>query len=618
MNKYKIFDFLETIAPAIPINMYWFDKENKVMGGNQLVVKDIGGTDINDYVGKTLFEIYPEDIAQQIVDNMEEVKSKNKAISFEETIKDLSTNQTKHFRAFITPLHDDSGNIIGTMGTSLDITAEKESEVLRIENIEHKAQLEQKDKFFKIAKQVAHDIRSPLASLLMIVKSCTDIPENERIALREAAMGIEDIANNLLAKYVNKSTESSLDEEQRRPKLVSAVLLQLITDKKYQYNNLSIKLLCEIDEDSHFAFINVAPSFFRRMISNIINNAVDAVEKDDGKVTVKLRASNEWVYIEVIDNGKGMPPELIDKILKRESVTHGKQTGHGIGLTQVHESLEQSQAEMLINSIQNEQTTITLKFPRIKAPEWVAEEIKLTANDLVVILDDDHSIHGAWESRFEKIIQENPNITLKHFQTGSEAISFMNNLSDEEKEQVFLLSDYELLKQGTDGLEIIEASNLKRSILVTSHYADPIVRDRAAKIGTKILPKQLAPEVPIVIDYDESKSQDELSVDLVIVDDDPSYVQTLEDYVLPDRVIDKYYDPRSFLANIAKYRKDTLIVLDNNLGSGYNGFDIARDLNSEGFNNLYLLTGDIINPDEVPEYLKVINKSDLDSIGKLV
>ncbi len=105
----------------------------------------------------------------------------------------------------------------------------------------------------KIANQVAHDIRSPLASLLMISKSCLGIPEPERIALREAITSIGDITNHLLSRYtINNPVDDKLITEESLPILVSATLLQLLSEKKYEYQKLPIKLEYEISQMGYF------------------------------------------------------------------------------------------------------------------------------------------------------------------------------------------------------------------------------------------------------------------------------------------------------------------------------------------------------------------------------
>ncbi len=101
-----------------------------------------------------------------------------------------------------------------------------------------------------------------------------------------------------------------------------------------------------------------------------------------------------------------MPVEVVDKIMSHIAVTAGKKSGHGIGLTQVQETLQHNQGELAIDFKPGKGTKMTLTFPRIKTPHWIAEEIVLGKQDTIVILDDDTSIHGAWDTHFEPVLKE--------------------------------------------------------------------------------------------------------------------------------------------------------------------------------------------------------------------
>lgn len=618
-KRTKILEHLDMVASILPAPIYWEDVNSVILGGNEAVFKGTGALTREAYVGKTLYELYPKEMADHIKFHNEEVMRKGEILSQEEAIKDISTGEIKYFTAVKAPLRDDDGNIIGIIGTSVDITAEKEAEHLKLENAVHKNLAQEQKKFVKIANQVAHDIRSPLASLLMIVKSCAEIPETDRIALREAAIGIGDIANHLLNQYQKKEQDSETDD--RKPILISAVLMQLLTEKKYQYQNLAVKFDSDFTQNSHFSFIKISSSAFKRMISNLINNAVDAFDKNKGKVDLKLDASTEWVKITIQDNGKGMPVEVIDKIMSHIAVTAGKKSGHGIGLTQVQETLQHNQGELAIDSKLGKGTKITLTFPRIKTPHWIAEEIVLGKQDTIVILDDDTSIHGAWDAHFEPVLKKTPTLQLRHFTIGNEALSFIESLSENQKENVFLLTDYELLKQELNGLHVIAKSGVKRSILVTSHYAQQIVQNQAAKTGTKVLPKQLASEIPIKISEvaEPEKQKTSLqSVDLILVDDDEKFVQNLIMFVFTGKTIDKYYDPYHFLENVSKYAKNTRIFLDNNFAvANLRGLDIAKKLHEQGFTRLYILSGEVFEKNQIPDYVTVIRKDDVEGLQKI-
>ena len=524
----------------------------------------------------------------------------------------------------------------GIFSRNRDYLAKEKLQIMKLLSLEREnvtlqkmaaseAQLLEKEKFSQTVDQVAHDIRSPLASLLMILKSCQAIPEPQRVALREAANSINDIANNLLHQYKLKEKLETSATEERKPLLVSATLLEVLTDKKYQYQALSVNFDHLFDQSGYFAFIKINVSDFKRMMSNLINNAVDAFEGNAGNIILKLVAEELWVKVTIQDNGKGMSEEVANKIMNKIAFTSGKKEGHGIGMVQIRETLEATQGEMDIHSVLGEGTQITLTFPRVGAPSWIAEEITLNQDDVVIILDDDSSIHGAWDTHFASLLKTHNHLQLKHFAIGQDALDFIDALSPEAKQKIFLLSDYELLKQNLNGLDVMKQSGITRAILVTSHYANSAVCDKAVQMGIKILPKQMAPEVPIKInDKQESKGESK-NVDLVIIDDSASFVESVMTYLkeinsTQDRPyqIDHYTDPNTFLENLSRYPKDTKISLDNDFGvSALNGLQLAQKLYEQGYTKLYLLSGKDFEVGEVPSYIMLILKTDLDTIARI-
>lgn len=613
-------DFLTQLLERLPCPVFWKDSHGVYLGCNALFAESVGFSLATDIVGKTDYD-FPatlEEVKTYRADDIEVMKNNKPKINVEETQTTRDGKKVTLLTSKV-PLINKEGGVVGILGVYNNITELKntqnelieaneklkETHALKIAHEKQKALLEQEEKFRKLANQVAHDIRSPLASLLMIVKSCAHIPESERIALREAAIGIGDIANHLLEQY-KKNEPDSIETEESKLLLVSSALLELLTAKKYQYKKLPVKFDWHFEEHTQFVFIKTQVSAFKRMVSNLINNAVDALEGANGTISLHLTATDEVVTISIQDTGKGMPPELIAKIMNKISITAGKKDGHGIGLTQVWETLDQNQGEMHIVSKAHKGTTITLTFPKMEAPEWICEKIILNDNDLVIILDDDASIHGAWQTRFEKFSDKKSTIKRKHFTDGKEALDFIHALSAEEKEHVILLSDYELLKQELNGLHIIAQSGISRSILVTSHYADPLIQGSARKTCTKILPKQLAPEVPIqIMETTQSIAPDNIydKVDMVIVEDNETLSNNFACFLFDDRIVDQYLKPEDLLENLHRYAKDTKIYLDNNYDNSWlKGVDIAKELHEQGYTRLYLLSGEAFEKGQLPDY----------------
>ena len=70
--------------------------------------------------------------------------------------------------------------------------------------------------------------------------------------------------------------------------------------------------------------VKCSPSQINQVLVNLLNNAAQAMgEKPDGKIEVRTRADDHNVYIDVIDNGKGMSPEVLNQIFEPFFTTKG-------------------------------------------------------------------------------------------------------------------------------------------------------------------------------------------------------------------------------------------------------------------------------------------------------
>lgn len=668
MEREQILKHLDFIAQMAPAAFYLLDIDGRFISVNEGTLKATGAARKENIINKTVYELYKnKEVADALQKDIDEVIKTGKTSTREDKIIDVSTGQYKYFTAIKAPLRDYSGEIFGIIGTSVEITAEKEAERLKHENIKleakqlkhenvkleaqnklnkiileksaleadterlrlenkvqklenekHKLAAEEQERFRSFVGQIVHDIQSPLSSLRGLVnESSHAIPEKERITLRQASMRISDIAQHMLSRYKNKVDENEMAE----PVLVSATMLEILGEKRYEHKE--VEFITDFMPSADFAFIHIEPNQFKRMMSNLLNNAVEALEnKPDGTIDLSLNVDEEWVMIIVYDNGKGMSKELIDKINKNISVTEGKKHGSGIGMTQIKDTIKRNFGEFEITSVPGQMTSILLKFPKIPAPFWIAEEIKISKDDTIVILDDDPSIHSAWDSKLVPTLTKIPGLKVKHFSVGTEAVSFINSLPDPEKTNICLLTDYELLGQDINGLLVIEQTKIKRSTLVTSHYANKEIRKKAANLRIKILPKELA--FAVTINLDKKITPGSKKVDIVWVDDARWFIRDWK-LKFPDLTIDAYYDPDSFLEDVAQYPLNTKIILDRTYYDGEgpdrnflgDGIDLAKTLHQRGYTRLFMITGDEPVSDKVLDYLTVIFKKDDEKIREI-
>lgn len=594
-------DYLEKIIAVTGGNIYWLDKNGVYQGCNNNVVKFFGLTSQQDIIGKNdidLTFIENRKAAESFrADSLEVIQTGKAKYNIEEPpIFDQDGNLT-YFLTTRMPIIDEKGEVYGVVGTSTDITLRKKAELALQES------KEKSDAMNMSALQVAHDIRSPLAAIMMLTEVCVEIPEEQRICLREAASRIQDIANQLLTKH---GKEEKPEDDKLSPVMVSTALLSVISSKRVEYQHSKITLNFEANADTYFAFIEANVTEFKRMVSNLINNAMEAFESDEGDIRIILNKNKSNLVLNIIDTGRGMSKEKVQQILSDNAVTTEKRSGFGLGLKHAKKMLKKLDAKLNIYSSPNNGTTMEVTFNLSAPPEWMASEINLETQDCIIILDDDQSIHGAWNEIFSKVLKANPAIKLVHFTHGQECIDYINDYSH--PENLLLLTDYELIGQPLNGLDVIERTKMQRTILVTSYYEDSAVIQRASHLKTKILPKMLASHVTLVVN-DQALFENEklISVDLVLLDDDKSFTNIFTwFYKSKNKTLKVYHSPDALLEEISLYSKDTKICTDYTLDSEMTGVDVAKILYEKGYNHLYLCTGHSFTQDDLPAYLKLL------------
>lgn len=469
-----------------------------------------------------------------------------------------------------------------------------------IEQVKQNAELQA---LGNIAMQVAHDIRSPASAILMLTKEGIDLPEPQRISLHDAAHRIQDIANNLITRarsgHDNNENASNLF-------LVSTAILCVISEKKLEYKYSQITISHQFCPTTVFSFINANLTEFKRVISNLLNNSIQSIKKS-GKILVKLSSNDEpnLLKIEIQDTGCGMPKDLVNTILQGQKVSN-KIDGLGLGFIHARKFLIASKGQLNISSILQRGTCISLTFPNEKTPPWIINEIMIYPDSIIVILDDDPSIHGAWDSLFSISLKKNFFLRVIHFTQSNECLEYIRNINSADHHKILLLTDYELLKQGINGLEVIGLTCLNRAILVTSHYENQDIIKKSILLNTKILPKTLASEVKLTVI--ENRAFEKKAAQLVVLEDDKEFSDILS-YLFRHREkeVDIYNNSYDLLNNLEYYEASTIkICLDFSLGQPINGIELANAIYTRGFKNLYLASGYNFTQEELPSYLQVV------------
>lgn len=456
------------------------------------------------------------------------------------------------------------------------------------------AEAEKQKALVELAKQVAHDIRSPLAALDSVVGRSAKVPEEDRVLIRSAVNRIKDIANDLLEKNRRgKAGTGSADggrvpDESPSVQLLSSLVEPLITEKRMQFRSkIGVGIHSQIDAQSYGLFALVPPADFKRVVSNLVNNAVEALGQK-GTVLVRLSADDRRVRLEIRDTGKGIPAEVLATLGRRDE-SFGKAGGSGLGLSHARAAAEAWGGALELQSEVGKGTTATLVLPMVDPPPWFVSVLEVAAGGTIVIVDDDTSVHQVWQRRFEALGEAGKGLAIRHFSTPAELREWAAGSADQARTAIYLL-DYELLGHAETGLSLVSELGLgSQAILVTSRFEERPILDECLQLGARMIPKGLAGFVPIRV-VEAGKP------DAVLVDDDPMVRKLwLSSAKRAEKALKAYTDPATLLAELESgaiiLSRDSAIYIDSKLADGIKGEDVAKTLHLRGFVNVRLATG---------------------------
>ncbi|GHT95086.1 hypothetical protein FACS1894122_12310 [Alphaproteobacteria bacterium] len=278
--------------------------------------------------------------------------------------------------------------------------------------------------------------------------------------------------------------------------VVALALEDAVRSKKYQYKATKIRFNYSFDSANKFTFVKGDQLSFGRMMSNLINNAVEACDDESGIVDISFNVEDKYAKIVLKDNGAGMSQEMVDKIKAHLlGIDSTKHPGHGIGLLQVLTTLDLYNGILDIESEKNTGTTFTIKFPLVSCPKWIAKRLVFRKGDTVVILDDDPSVFSIFEHLLKN---HSKDLELKFFTKSRDALNFIESFRD--KEKLCFLSDYELRNDDFNGLTVILQSGIKEhSLIITNIHGDKTIHEVAEQSNVKILPKRFLSDTQVTV-----------------------------------------------------------------------------------------------------------------------
>ena len=274
------------------------------------------------------------------------------------SVENETTNEFKHVRKTLLVSSssvelegDDTGGIVVMV---YDITRLKEFEAKSVRK-------ERLSELGNLAAAVAHEIRNPLNTISIAVQRlASEFTPQENSEEYQSFTGQIRAETKRLNDIITRFLALARDEKQR---LTKVNLKELVDETcqllKPEADKLGIELQGFRDPKAE---ITADAAGLKQILSNLFNNAKEALAGKPGRVVIDATCEEDKVILAFVDDGPGIPQNVRDKIFTPYYTT--KESGTGLGLSTVHKIVADAGGEIKMETSQWGGARFVMEFTR--------------------------------------------------------------------------------------------------------------------------------------------------------------------------------------------------------------------------------------------------------------
>ncbi len=249
----------------------------------------------------------------------------------------------------ITLIRDDEGNNMGM--------------VVVFEDLTHLQRAERAAAWREVARRMAHEIKNPLTPVKLsaqrLQKKYGERMGADGAVFQECTKTIidqVDVLKNLVDEFSRYArlpvTNLALDD-----------LNGVVRDSVILFQDAHKDISFEFTPDADMPSVMLDPEQIRRVMVNLLDNAVAAVDKNDGRIEIRTACDRggRRATVEVADNGCGIPPN--DKLKMFEPYFSTKRSGTGLGLAIVSSIIGDHHGRVSVVDNHPRGTVVAFEFP---------------------------------------------------------------------------------------------------------------------------------------------------------------------------------------------------------------------------------------------------------------
>ncbi len=325
--------------------IYITDEAGNFLDANDSIKRFLGYTR-EELLDMNMIELYEDPNKRNLI--LEAVKEHGEVIDFEKVL--IAKDGRKKICLVSAGIHKEPSGKILFQGIIHDITKRRKAE-------QDLATAEKLAVTGQVVRMIAHEVRNPLTNITLSLeqmeselKDGTDLDIYFDIIKRNL-----NRINVLITELLNSSKPAELTFNKYS---INKIVDDTIKDIEDRIKLKGIKVTKEYSSD--LCDVNVDYEKIKIALLNIMVNAIEAVEDDKGELIVATKAEDGKCVVEILDNGVGIPSEIIPKIF--DPFFSRKASGTGLGLSTTHHIIRSHKGVIDVTSEPNKGTKFSIKL----------------------------------------------------------------------------------------------------------------------------------------------------------------------------------------------------------------------------------------------------------------
>ena len=319
------------------------NNDDEILFTNQSFT-DMSGYSEEELLGKKANTVFFKEKGENTILQQNKKRLTGASGSYELKIRNKN-NESKYWLVSGAPSYNLLGDIVGSIGIHLDITALKNLE-LQKESILKELE-SSNNQLHEYAHIVSHDLKSPLRSIDALVswikadnKGKFDKITLENFDLIDTTLQtMEKLISNVL-EYSSAGSDAKKNEEDvDLNKTLSNVKNILLVP-----TNITIKVLNKLP------IIRGDKTKFQQLFQNLVSNAIKFCDKEEGFVEINYVDNNTFHQFAIRDNGIGIEKKYHDKIFQIFHSLNKREDSTGIGLSIVKKIIDLHEGDLWLES----------------------------------------------------------------------------------------------------------------------------------------------------------------------------------------------------------------------------------------------------------------------------